>query len=1094
MKKLVSAAKSIFGIALIYVATASGVGAQSPNPDVVAAQQDGKAFGQGAKASNADIAEQEVTSDNVPGYQPAPPELSSLYGNDDAALNGAAGSAVGGEPWQVMLQGDGNMQRIDRSGLTDLLEMERSIAEAASPSDVGGGLSSTPGTCEEVTVSQTQPTYEATCDVGVTVGEVDEVPSYSCPAGWDLDGTNCRRTETQAAQVTYSCPSGLALNGTNCEASQPATISSYSCPTGFSLSGTTCTQTLTQNANLSSYSCPADYVLNGNLCERTLTQSATPNYSCPAGYDLADTSCSQTTTSPAIPSYSCPADWTLNGTTCSRELVQPATPNYSCSNGGVLTGTSCVTNGSYAATPTYYCPAGYSLSGTSCSSTATQPAAPTYYCPSGFSLQGTSCVQSSSYAATPSYSCPSGYSLNGTVCEQTSSYAAVPVYSCPTGYTLSGTSCTQVASQPATPNYQCGSPSPGLDKTVINGQTVCGTPRNYFSGNKCPTTVTQWFLFQQNWPGTNTSYCFFKPNTTYTCPGDQWQNYNQMCTTTLTQTASISGYSCPNGGTLSGTTCVTMSTTQANVSYSCQSGGALQGTLCQSSNTVGATVSYSCPTGYDLSGSTCSQTLSQSANVSYSCPSGGTLSGSTCSTSSNSAATVSYSCPAGYGLNGTSCSQIQTQGASVSYSCPAGMVQSGTTCSYTVNMTANVSYSCPTGYSLSGTSCVQVQSVAATPVYTCPPNYSLSGTTCSSTQAQPANPNYSCPQGYTLSGTTCSTSIAATVNYSCPSGFDLNQSSCSRVLTQPALVTMVCPDGSTAQDGTCYGESPGTSECADLESNSQCTWLRDTCLDEQASASCKVTERTYRCPVPGEPAIENKEYVCSGDIYCINGECQTIEREASSEFKDALVAMGAMDQTEKEFDPDSLGLFKGSRETCHKPVFGLVNCCAGKVSGLLSGGSALLAFEALGSGGVAAIAGIATQFLTTFLCSNEEKKLDVKDRLGLCHFVGSYCSSSFLGVCKTKKKAYCCFESKLTRILQEQGRPQIDKPWDKPKDEKCEGFTVDEFSRLDLSQMDFSEIYAEFLEAAKLPNEAQMASDIQAKIQSYYQQHGQGGI
>src|SRR3546814_8607620 len=78
-------------------------------------------------------------------------------------------------------------------------------------------------------------------------------------------------------------------------------------------------------------------------------------------------------------------------------------------------------------------------------------------------------------------------------------------------------------------------------------------------------------------------------------------------------------------------------------------------------------------------------------------------------------------------------------------------------------------------------------------------------------------------------------------------------------------------------------------------------------------------------------------------MYCINGSCSEIEEEASNEFKDALVALGAIDQVGKEFDPDTLGLFKGTRETCHKPVFGMVNCCAGKVSGLFSGGVAAAA-------------------------------------------------------------------------------------------------------------------------------------------------------
>jgi len=96
------------------------------------------------------------------------------------------------------------------------------------------------------------------------------------------------------------------------------------------------------------------------------------------------------------------------------------------------------------------------------------------------------------------------------------------------------------------------------------------------------------------------------------------------------------------------------------------------------------------------------------------------------------------------------------------------------------------------------------------------------------------------------------------------------------------------------------------------------------------------------------------------------------------------------------------------------------------------------------------------------------------------------CSDKFLGVCLTKRKAYCCFESKLSRILQEQGRAQLPKPWDEPKEEQCEGFTLDEFAQLDLSQMDFSEVYAEFTEAARLPDELETSVLIQQKIEDYY--------
>jgi conjugal transfer mating pair stabilization protein TraN len=242
----------------------------------------------------------------------------------------------------------------------------------------------------------------------------------------------------------------------------------------------------------------------------------------------------------------------------------------------------------------------------------------------------------------------------------------------------------------------------------------------------------------------------------------------------------------------------------------------------------------------------------------------------------------------------------------------------------------------------------------------------------------------------------------------------------------------------------------------------------------------------YRCPTPSSTVGGDKQYICGDDVYCINGDCEPIVREASTEFRDALVGLHALDQAGKEFNEADFKVFTGTRETCHKPVFGLINCCAGKVSGLvpLGAGAAALA------GGPAAIAAFATPLLVLFACSQDEMKLDIKDRMGLCHNLGSYCSSSFLGICSTKRTAYCCFESKLSRVLQEQGRPQLGKPWGSAKKEQCQGFTVDEFARLDLSVMDFTDVYSDFMDAAKLPDEVQTMSDIQDKIQAYYDLHG----
>lgn len=249
-------------------------------------------------------------------------------------------------------------------------------------------------------------------------------------------------------------------------------------------------------------------------------------------------------------------------------------------------------------------------------------------------------------------------------------------------------------------------------------------------------------------------------------------------------------------------------------------------------------------------------------------------------------------------------------------------------------------------------------------------------------------------------------------------------------------------------------------DCQTLEGTAGCTLVREDCLTDEP---CRTWERVYDCPVPDQPASAN-QFICDGDVYCIDGSCETIEREANDEFKDAVVALNAMNQARREFDPDTLTLFKGTRNTCSSKVFGALNCCRGKGFPLIPG----------------------IQLLMALGCSREEALLHQRDASGLCAYVGSYCSDSFLGVCLTKKKVYCCFESKLSRILQEQGRQQLGKPWGKPKTEQCLGFTIDEFARLDLSKMDFSEVYAEFTDAAHLPDELEAATEIQQKIEDYY--------
>jgi conjugal transfer mating pair stabilization protein TraN len=82
-----------------------------------------------------------------------------------------------------------------------------------------------------------------------------------------------------------------------------------------------------------------------------------------------------------------------------------------------------------------------------------------------------------------------------------------------------------------------------------------------------------------------------------------------------------------------------------------------------------------------------------------------------------------------------------------------------------------------------------------------------------------------------------------------------------------------------------------------------------------------------------------------------------------------------------------------------------------------------------------------------------------------CHYVGDYCEKKWALVgCVQKAKSFCCFNSKMARIIHEQGRPQLQAfqpngAWGVPEQPNCRGFTPDEFQALDFSRIDLSEYF-----------------------------------
>jgi len=197
-------------------------------------------------------------------------------------------------------------------------------------------------------------------------------------------------------------------------------------------------------------------------------------------------------------------------------------------------------------------------------------------CNSGDTLSGTTCTHI--YTATyqsGGYSCPSGGALSGTTC--TSTYNAYyssggSYYGCPSGGNLSGSTC--YTSYSAQSTYYCTS------GTLYQGSCWVweGAPG---AGGDCGS----YGGFAQNGP--NGYQCYSSGTGAYS-------------------------YSCPSGGTLSGTTCSgSYAATYYSYSgyYYCTGTDTLSGTTC--THTYAATQgggAYTCPSGGTLSGTTCTQT------------------------------------------------------------------------------------------------------------------------------------------------------------------------------------------------------------------------------------------------------------------------------------------------------------------------------------------------------------------------------------------------------------------------------------------------------------------------------------------------------
>lgn len=120
-------------------------------------------------------------------------------------------------------------------------------------------------------------------------------------------------------------------------------------------------------------------------------------------------------------------------------------------------------------------------------------------------------------------------------------------------------------------------------------------------------------------------------------------------------------------------------------------------------------------------------------------------------------------------------------------------------------------------------------------------------------------------------------------------------------------------------------------------------------------------------------------------------------------------------------------------------------------------------------------------------CDADDLMTAAYDEMGLCHYIGKKCVKKTIFGCLQKKKMYCCFNSKLARIIHEQGRNQLigfsQEGWGSFSHPNCRGFTPEEIQMIDFAKIDFSEWYSDI--------ETTVQEDIQnqtmQKIEQFHQ-------
>jgi conjugal transfer mating pair stabilization protein TraN len=237
--------------------------------------------------------------------------------------------------------------------------------------------------------------------------------------------------------------------------------------------------------------------------------------------------------------------------------------------------------------------------------------------------------------------------------------------------------------------------------------------------------------------------------------------------------------------------------------------------------------------------------------------------------------------------------------------------------------------------------------------------------------------------------------------------------------------------------------------------------IDDTCLSQVNLLGvnyCINERREYICQKKIENTIVEEKlvldpndngsaqkFICDG-LPCGDGSCVDSSYKKNDELGEALASLKAavemskdvsrMQGADMKYENINVNVFKGEAHSCSIKMLDYRVCClSDKGWGKMLGAR----------------------------CSPSEKQLAKLVQEKRCIEVGETCKKKILGKCVARKKKYCCYENKFSRIINDQiGRHHLGTP----QHPVCRGFTKEEISSIDFSKVDLTEFVQDILAKA----------------------------